>query len=90
MHCFKENSACSNGDNKLDEVLQILREKSSEEDPFAQPTDSDVEDACHCIYVILMTKLMIQRFYNLLLLLLLLSSLYYYYYYYHYHHHHIV
>ena len=47
IHCFKENSACSSGAKKLKEALQqSLHDEYLEENPFAEATNSDVEDAC--------------------------------------------
>ena len=46
IHCFKKNSACSSGAKKLKEALQSLHDEYSEENPFAEATDSVDEDAC--------------------------------------------
>ena len=45
IHCFRENSACSIGAKKLKVALQSLHDEYSEENPFAEATDSDAENA---------------------------------------------
>ena len=52
IHCFKENSACSTGAKKLKEALQGLHDEYSEENPFAEATDSNAEDACQPFHLL--------------------------------------
>ena len=52
IHCFKENSACSSGAKKLKEALQNLHDEYLEENPFAEATDSDAEDACQPFHLL--------------------------------------
>ena len=52
IHCFKENSACSNGAKKLKEALQSLHDEYLEKNPFAEATDSDAEDACQPFHLL--------------------------------------
>ena len=52
IHCFKENSACSSCAKKLKEALQTLHEEYSEENPFAEATNSDAEDACQPFHLL--------------------------------------
>ena len=52
IHCFKENSACSSGAKKLKEALKSLHDEYSEENPFAEATDSDAEDTCQPFHLL--------------------------------------
>ena len=52
IHCFKENFACSSGAKQLKEALQSLHDKYSEENPFAEATNSDAEDACQPFHLL--------------------------------------
>ena len=52
IHCFKENPACSSGAKQLKEALQSLHDKYSEENPFAEATNSDAEDACQPFHLL--------------------------------------
>ena len=52
IHCFKKEGACPNGADRLKEALQVLSDESSEENPFNEATESDLEDACEPFHLI--------------------------------------
>ena len=52
IHCFKENTACSSGVEKLKGALQVIYDESTDGNPFSEPTDSDIEEACQPFHLL--------------------------------------